>query len=338
MGFLARVDAYQRRHRWVGLPLGVVYKFYDDQVTYLAALLAYYAFFSLFPLLLILVAVLGALLHGDPGLRHRVIDSALSEFPVIGDQIGENVHSFHASGAALVVGIAGSLYGALGVAQAAQYALNKIWAVPRHARPDPLRSRLKGLLFLSILAVGLCVATGLTTAEAAAGVFGTRLAIGIQIAAALGATVLNAALLLLAYRVLIHRRLPARKLYGATLGGACAWQVLQWGGSYYVEHVLRGATATYGMFGIVLGLLAWLYLGALIFLTTAEVSSVRVMRLWPRSLLTPFTDQVLLSPGDRRAYRSYAETETFKGFQKVRVRFEPPTRTPGDDLPGEEGS
>ncbi|MGW2234254.1 YhjD/YihY/BrkB family envelope integrity protein [Streptomyces sp. NPDC001759] len=92
----------------------------------------------------------------------RVIDSALSEFPVIGDQIGENVHSFHAGGAALAVGIAGSLYGALGVAQAAQYALNKIWAVPRHARPDPLRSRLKGLLFLSILAVGLCVATGLT--------------------------------------------------------------------------------------------------------------------------------------------------------------------------------
>ncbi|MGW2234253.1 hypothetical protein [Streptomyces sp. NPDC001759] len=91
------------------------------------------------------------------------------------------------------------------------------------------------------------------------------------------------------------------------------------------------------MFGIVLGLLAWLYLGALIFLTTAEASSVRVMRLWPRSLLTPFTDQVLLSPGDRRAYRSYAETETFKGFQKVRVRFEPPPKTLGDDLPEEEG-
>ena len=122
------------------------------------------------------------------------------------------------------------------------------------------------------------------------GVFGTRLAPGIRVGAALGAAVLNAALLLLAYRVLTHRRLPARKLYGATLGGACAWQLLQWGGSYYVDHVLRGATATYGMFGIVLGLPARLYLGALIFLTTAEVSSVRVMRLWPRSLLTPFTD------------------------------------------------
>ncbi|MFE0521624.1 YhjD/YihY/BrkB family envelope integrity protein [Streptomyces sp. NPDC058954] len=125
-------------------------------------------------------------------------------------------------------------------------------------------------------------------------------------------------------RVDACRRSGRRKLYGATLGGAWAWQLLQWGGSYYVDHVLRGATATYGMFGIAIGLPAWLYLGALISLTTAEVSSVRVMRLWPRSLLTPFTDQVLLGPGDRRAYRSYAETETFKGFQKVRVRFEPP--------------
>jgi YihY family inner membrane protein len=333
MGVVARVDAYQRRHRWAALPLAVLYKFYDDQATYLAAVLTYYAFLSLFPLLLILVSVLGTLLSGNPSLRRHVLNSALSEFPVIGDQLGENIHSFHGSGVALAVGVVGSLYGALGVAQAAQHALNKIWAVPRHARPDPFRSRLRGLLFLSILALGLCVTTGLSVAESRVSVFGARLETGVRIAAAVLAVLLNAALLLLSYRTLIRRRLPLRRLSGAVLGGALAWQGLQWGGSYYVSQVLRGATATYGLFGIVLGLLAWLYLGALIFLMTAEVSAVRIMHLWPRSLLTPFTDRVRLTPADRRAYRSYAATEAFKGFEQIDVHFHPPPLPPSDDPP-----
>ncbi|MEU7057033.1 YhjD/YihY/BrkB family envelope integrity protein [Streptomyces sp. NPDC046197] len=324
MRVLARLDGYQRRHRWAGLPLAVAYKFFDDQAAYLAALLTYYGFLSLFPLLLFLVAVLSAVLSGNPHLQHAVLNSALSEFPVIGDQIGRNIHSFHGSSVAVVVGVVGSVYGALGIAQAAQHALNKIFAVPRHARPDPLRSRLKGLKFISLLALGLCVTTALSAAESAASVFGARLAVGVRVTAALLAVALNSALLLASYRLLTRRRLRLRLMYGTALGGACAWQVLQWGGSYYVDHVLRGTTATYGMFGIVLGLLAWIYLGALVYLVTAEITAVRCMRLWPRSLLSPFTDRVHLSPGDQRAYRSYAATESFKGFEKVTVRFDPP--------------
>ncbi|MEU2336872.1 YihY/virulence factor BrkB family protein [Streptomyces sp. NPDC006654] len=330
MRLLERADRFQRRHRWVGLPLAVLYKFYDDQAAYLAALLTYYGFLSLFPLLLILVAVLSTFLSGDPALRQRVLDSALREFPVIGDQLERNIHSFHGSGAALAVGIAGTVYGSLGVAQAAQYALNKIWAVPRHARPDPFRSRLKGLLFLLVLALGLCAFTLLSVAGSQTFLFGARLRGGTWIAATFGSVLLNTLLLVLSYRLLTHRHLPPRPLLGVALGAAFAWQALQWAGTYYVSHVLRGATATYGMFGIVLGLLAWLYAGALIFVLAAEAGAVRVMRLWPRSLLTPFTDRVHLSPADRRAYRSYAATEAFKGFQKIQVRFDtPPHERPG---------
>ncbi|MFF5406906.1 YihY/virulence factor BrkB family protein [Streptomyces misionensis] len=324
MGFLERVDGFQRRHHWVGLPLGVLYKFYDDQGLYLAALLTYYGFLSLFPLFLILVAVLSTFLSDDPSLRQQVMDSALRKFPVIGDQLGHNIHSFHGNGAALAAGIAGSVYGSLGVAQAAQYALNKIWAVPRHARPDPLRSRLKGMVFLLVLAVGLCASTLLSVAASRTSLFGVRLRGGSWLAVTAGSVCLNTLLLLVSYRLLTHRALPLRRLAGVALGGACAWQALQWVGSYYVSHVLHGATATYGMFGIVLGLLAWLYVGALIFIMAAEAGAVWVMRLWPRSLLTPFTDRVQLSAADRRAYRSYAATEAFKGFQKVSVRFDPP--------------
>ncbi|MFY4722758.1 YihY/virulence factor BrkB family protein [Streptomyces sp. LaBMicrA B280] len=333
MTFLERVDGFQRRHHWVGLPLAVVYKFYDDQAVYLAALLAYYGFLSLFPLLLILVAVLGTFLSGDPAVQQRVMDSALSQFPVIGDQLGHNIHSFHGSGIALAAGIVGSVYGSLGVAQAAQYALNKIWAVPRHARPDPLRSRLKGLVFLLLLAVGLCASALLSVAASQTHLFGVRLRGGSWIAASAGSVCLNTLLLLLSYRLLTQRTLPLRRLVGVALGGALAWQALQWVGSYYVSHVLRGATATYGMFGIVLGLLAWLYVGALIFIAAAEAGAVRVMRLWPRSLLTPFTDRVRLSAADRRAYRSYAATESFKGFQKVSVRFDRPPEPRHEESP-----
>ncbi|MFG3203791.1 YihY/virulence factor BrkB family protein [Streptomyces sp. NPDC048192] len=334
-----RLDRYQRDHRWVGLPLAVLYKFYDDQALYLAALLTYYGFLSLFPLLLILVAVLSTFLSNDPALRERILDSALSKFPVIGDQIARNIHSFHGSGAALAVGIAGSLYGSLGVAQAAQYALNKIWAVPRHARPDPLRSRLKGVLFLLILALGLGAFTLLSVAASQTFLFGARLRGGAWIAATVASVCLNTGLLLLSYRLLTQRALPLRGLVVVALGAACAWQGLQWMGTYYVSHVLRGATATYGLFGIVLGLLAWLYVGALIFLTAAEVGAVRLLRLWPRSLLTPFTDRVDLTTADRRAYRSYATTEAFKGFQKIDVHFgQPPNprrEPPRDgDAPG----
>ncbi|MFF9127568.1 YihY/virulence factor BrkB family protein [Streptomyces sp. NPDC014889] len=333
MTFLERADGFQRRHHWVGLPLAVLYKFYDDQGMYLAAILTYYGFLSLFPLLLILVAILSTFLSNDPALRQRVLDSALSKFPVIGDQLGHNIHSFHSSGAALAAGIAGSLYGSLGVGQAAQYVLNKIWAVPRHARLDPFHSRLKGLLFLLVLAVGLCAFTLLSVAASQTYLFGARLRGGTWIAATVGSICLNTLLLLLTYRLLTHRALPLRRLVGTALGGACAWQALHWAGSYYISHVLRGATATYGLFGIVLGLLAWLYVGALIFITAAEVGAVRVMRLWPRSLLTPFTDRVHLTPADRRAYRSYAATEAFKGFQKIRVRFEPPPEPLHEERP-----
>ncbi|MER6984055.1 YihY/virulence factor BrkB family protein [Streptomyces carpinensis] len=336
MEVLARFDAYQRRHRWAGLPLAVIYKFYDDQAAYLAALLTYYGFLSLFPLLLFLVAVLSSVLSGSPHLQQAVLNSALSEFPVIGDQIGQNIHSFHGSTIAVVVGVIGSLYGALNVAQAAQQALNKIFAVPRHARPDPFRSRVKGLKFLTLLALGLCVITAVSTVtEWATGLFGARLQVGVRIAAELLGVGLYAALLIGTYRLLTRRRLPLRVMYGPALGAACAWQGLLWGGTYYVGHVLKGTTATYGLFGIVLGLLAWIYLGALVYVFAAEITAVRWMRLWPRSLLSPFTDRVHLSAGDQRAYRSYATTESFKGFEKITVHFDPPPHadTVGHDEP-----
>lgn len=334
MNAVARVDGFQQRHRWLGLPLAVFYKFYDDHGPYLAALLTYYGFLSLFPLLLLLVSALGAFLENNPGLQQRALNSALSEFPVLGDQLKQNVHSFHSNGLALAIGVLASLYGALNVAQAAQYSLNKIWAVPRHARLDPFRSRWRGVQFLLVLTLGLSLAVLLSSAAAEAGLFGARFSAVLRSAATVFAIAINASLLLLTYRLLIHRVIPVRRLWGSAVLAACAWQGLQWAGDYFVSHVLRGASATYGLFGIVLGLIAWLYLGALVFVLAAELSAVRAHRLWPRSLLTPFTDRVQLSWGDRRAYTSYAMTETFKGFEDVHVDFRQRPPSGGEESDG----
>src|ERR1700709_1289050 len=99
------MDAYQRRHRWIGFPLAVLYKFGDDQGSYLTVLITYYGFLSLFPLLLLLVTVLGFVLQGDPALQAKLVTSTLSELPAIGSQLRENVHSLKGSGAGLAVGI-----------------------------------------------------------------------------------------------------------------------------------------------------------------------------------------------------------------------------------------
>ena len=333
MSAVSRLDSYQRRHRWVGLPLAIVYKFVDDQGNLLTAMITYYGFLSLFPLLLLLVTILGFLLHGNEHLQQEVLDSALRQFPVIGDQLGSNIHSFHGSTFAVVVGILGSMYGSLGVAQAAQNALNRVWGVPRSSRPNPLVARLRSLLMLVIAAADVLPSTALSALTTLSEAQGRELGVGLRLGATVLAVVLNVALFSIVYQLLTARRTRLRQVWVGAVLAAVAWQALQVLGTYYLRHTLHGASATYGLFGIVLGLLAWIYLGGFILVFCAEINVVRDKHLWPRSLLTPFTDRVQLTPSDRQAYASYAVTETHKGFESVEVDFDQPEPEPEPGRP-----
>ena len=103
MRMTERFDRYQRQHSWAGYPIAVIYKFFDDQGVYLAALITFYGFLSLFPLLLLLSSILGFLLQSSPHLQQVVLDSALSQFPIIGDELrGET--GLHGSSAAVAIG------------------------------------------------------------------------------------------------------------------------------------------------------------------------------------------------------------------------------------------
>jgi YihY family inner membrane protein len=344
VGLVERVDRFQRRHPAAGYPLAVAYKFFDDQGNYLTAMITYYAFLSVFPLLLLLISILGFTLHNDPDLQARVLDSALSRLPVIGQQIADNVQSLRGNTLAVVVGALGGVYGSLGVVQAAQNAFNKVWAVPRSSRPNPVMARLLSLSMLVALGIGLVVSTALSALSAVASqIGGSELGIGLRALLALAAVVLNVALLAFAFRLLTAQSAGTRRVLPGAVAAAVIWQLLQVLGTYYFGHTLRNSSATYGLFGVVLGLLVWLYLSAFAVVLGAEINSVLVRRLWPRSLLTPFTDDVQLTRGDRKAYASYAQTEQHKGFETVDVDFDQPGpdrsgRTADESRPLPDGS
>ncbi len=319
MTIVERLDRFQRRHPKAGFPLAVLYKYFDDGGGYLAALIAYYAFLSLFPLLLLFATVLGFVLAGDPDLQQRVLDSALSQFPVVGDQLGQP-KQISGGTVGLVIGILGSLYGGLGVGQAVQNAMNTTWAVPRNSRPDPFKSRGRSLLLLVTAGFAVLATTALSIiGSGSAGSFDAVVKILLLVAA----LVVNVAVFVFTFRVASGRHLSVRDVAPGAVAAAVVWQLLQTFGVAYVGHVIKGASATNGVFALVLGLLAFLYATANVIVICAEVNAVRVDKLYPRSLLTPFTDNVELTRGDRRSYSDQAKAQRSKGFQEVEVTFRP---------------
>jgi membrane protein len=325
-----RLDGFQRRHRRAGFPLAVVYKYVDDFGAYLAALLTYYGFVSLFPLLLLISTVLSFVLSGDARLQHQVLGSALHQFPVIGGELAQPKRIGGGS-VGLAVGILGSLYGGLGVAQAFQYATNTVWGVPRNSRPNPLKARGRSLLLLASAGLAVMGTTVLSiVGSSGADAFGTAL----RLAALAASVVINIALFVFGFRFAAARRLSVRDVAPGAIAAAAIWQLLQSFGVIYVGHVVSHASDTNAVFALVLGMLAFLYLSATAVLLCAEINVVRVSHMHPRSLLTPFTDNVMLTTGDRRAYSKQAKAVRSKGFEHIDVSFDPPSPEPEQDDPG----
>ncbi len=307
---LHRIDHFQQRQRRLSFIAAVIRKFGDDQGGQLAALISYYGFVSLFPLLLVLVTVLGFVLEGNPGEREKILDGTLGQFPLISDQL--KLHPLHGSPAALAIGLVGALLAGFGIMSATQMAMNRIWHVPFKHRPDFLSSRLRGLMLLAMLgAISILstIAAGFvgTTSHAAAAVLA-----GIVIAFAA-----NVILFMTAFKLLPAIDLHWRTLLPGVITASVFWQLLQHLGGYYVDHVLKRTGPLYGVFALVLGLLAWLYLGAQMTILAAEVNVVKHRQLWPRS----FFGEPLLD-ADRRSLTGSAEAEERVPSENVEVNFD----------------
>jgi YihY family inner membrane protein len=307
---LQALDRAQQRNRALAFMLGVVKKYGEDQGGQLAALISYYGFVSMFPLLLVFVTILGFVLQGDSHLREEIVKGTLGQFPLIGDQL--RLHSLPGSGVALAVGLVLTLLGGLAITNAAQFAFNRIWGVPFTRRPDFFMSRLRGLRVLAILAVLTIASTVIggslgTAAHRAPEVVG----------AAIVAFAFNVALFMTLFKLLTACELHWRQLLPGVLLAAVLWQLLQYLGGVYIDHELKRTGPLYGTFALVLGLLAWLYLGAQLTLVSAEVNVVLDRRLWPRTLFSAG-----LLDADKRALRATALAQNRSSDEHIEVRFE----------------
>ena len=306
------VDRNQQRYPWLALPIAVWKKFNDDQAGNLAALVAYYAFASLFPLLLVLFTVMDIVLRDHPALKANLENAAVKNYGSLGTDLTSQLGSFHETGPALVIGILLTFFGARGVANAMQNALNSVWEVPKAERPGFPWSYLRS--FGLILVVGL---GEIATSVLSGFISGGNILPGFAntILATTVSLIFNIGVFWLAFRLAAAKAVTWRELrLGAILGGI-VWQILQLIGGYYIGHQLAHSRSLYGAtFSIVLGLLAWLYLQAEATLYVAEANVVWVRRLWPRSLAPPpHTGE------DVRAYQLYAKAEARKADETVSV-------------------
>lgn len=323
---LRGVDRWQQRHRVPGFGFAVFKKFGDDEAGNLVALLAYYGFVATFPLLLALVGILGIVLRGDPALEHRIVNSAFSEFPIIGSQLHSQLGlaSLHHSGPAVIIGLVGAVYGGRGLANAIQHTLNTLWQVPKVNRPGFAPRYLRTFALLGLLALGVVLTAAATAAATAVSVFGLSGA-PIRALAVLLSTLLDSALFLAAFRLATGSTIATRDLRVGAVLSAIAWQILLVFAGLVITHYLRHAQDIAGLFGIVLGLLAWFALQATVTIYAIEADVVRIRHLWPRSMTQP-----PLTAADKRYLEATNQTEIRRPEQQVRTDFTPQADRPPD--------
>ncbi|HKY16841.1 MAG TPA: YihY/virulence factor BrkB family protein [Microthrixaceae bacterium] len=310
-----RIDAVQRGFSPLALAFAVQKKYDDDRTGPHCALISYYSFFAVFPLLLVLFTVLGFFLDDNPDLRDRIVDSVLSKFPVVGDQIEDNVGSLRGSGVAFVFGVLLAVWAGLGATHAAQDAVNSVFGVPFLQRQNFWIRQLRGLATLltlgAVVLVGTILGSGTNWVEVG-GPFG-------RVAYWFVTFVVNAASVFVLFNILCHEPLPWRRVrWGAVFGGA-GWTVLQYVGVLYVGRVVQGASRTYGFFAVVIGLLSWIFLQARIFLTAAQLTNVVEQRLWPRALVREHPTEADVRVADLVAARDARMRESERAWRLGRA-------------------
>jgi YihY family inner membrane protein len=305
-----RADLAQQRHLAPAFVFGVIKKFGDDNGGMLVAGLAYAAFVSAFPLLLILVTILVNIAAGEPSLRHEIISAVTRQFPLAGRQLAD-IHALRRSTVAgLVVGLVLLIWGATRLAQAGLFTMEQVWNLPGPARVGYLPRLGRAVAFLGVLTVGVVASTLLAGLDT----YGRNAPAFVVLAEAL-ALLANVALYLGSFRVLTPAGVRWRQLVPGAVTGGTAWTVLQAVGAYLVHHELRSASV-YGIFATVLGLIAWIYLGAEVSVYAAEVNVVLARRLWPRALVQP-----PLTEADRAAMALQALQNQRRPEQQVEVTY-----------------
>jgi YihY family inner membrane protein len=331
---LTKLDRFQQRHRFTAFAYGVIKKYGQDRGGNLAALITYYGFLSLFPLLLLFYTVSSYVLPHFPGSQGALTKSVIGEFPVIGPQLHSNVHQpLRGSPLAILFGVVTLAWGALGVSQILQQTLYDVWGVPSGDRPNFVSRVLRGAVLFLLLGLGIVGTTVVASVGSVLnwGPFGSLLA-------ALPAALVNIGVFLAVFRLLSPPDSELRSLLPGAIVGGVGWQVLQSIGVNLVSHQLRHSSQVYGVFAVTLGLLSFLYLAAELTVYSAEINVVRARHLWPRSLLEKAGDQASPAsaaggPGQAEAAGATGRPGREPGGQKVPGAAGRPERGGGQTTP-----
>jgi YihY family inner membrane protein len=327
---IAWADGLQRRHGVLGFPYAVVKKYGDDEGGRQAALITYYGFLSIFPLLLLGVAVLSRILADHPDLRRRLIAEIVPS--ALRPTIEHSLATLPTSTVPFVVGLIGLLFAGTGVVFSAYQTLNHVAAV-RHRRRASFFSRyIRVFAVLATLMLGALTVGALTVvATALPGQPAVQRA-----AAVLGSALIVFAVLLVGAKLLLARPASVRALWPGAVVGAVAVTVVLTVGTPLLARLVTKAGPVYGSFATVAGMFALLYLVGQALVYAAEVAAVRHARLWPRAL-----DLNRPTAADARALTLLAREQERIPAARVDFHLAAPGSPPGpggslsvDDGPG----
>lgn len=306
---ITRLDAFQRRHPFVGFPFAVIKKYGDDEAGHRAALLAYYGFLAIFPLLMVLTTLLSQFLKNNTDAQEKILKAATDYVPVIGTQLADSVNTFDQTGLALFIGVLLALYGVRGLADAFRGAINHVWQVPYVKRTTFPGSLIKSLVIIVIGGLGF-LAVPVLAAFAVS--FGTAWIYRI-IALSLTLVILFCLFVFLARTAMSQAR-PVKDVWIGALFTAVCVMILQSIGNYLLTHELNKLQDLYSTFAIVLGMMFWLFLQTQVVLYAMEIDTVRVYKLWPRSM-----DSDNRTDADKAAYRLYAKRNSWHKDDEIEL-------------------
>jgi YihY family inner membrane protein len=276
---LHKIDSWQRKNRVAGFVLAVGKKYSDDQTGYLAAILTYYGFLAIFPLMLVTTTVIKQLLPVGSQFRNKLITNLSAHVPIIGSQLSSNVHGLRHSGLALFVAILLTIYGMRGIANATQYSLNHIWLVQKAKRPHFPHNTLKSMAIVVVVGVGFLGTGAMSSYISALGHSLLTRIVTVLVSLVILALTLQATFVIGTAKTQKHRQ-----VFRVASLAAIGLEILQLIGGYIIINELKHLTSLYGLFAAVLGLIFWLYLMAQVVLCAIEAGSVSDMKLWPRGI------------------------------------------------------
>lgn len=318
MRLLDQLDQTQRRSKPLSVTLATVKKFSEDQSTGLASMIAFWAFFSLFPLLLVAVTVLDLVLPASD--KNSVLTRVADMFPLLDTR---SIGGLTGSWWPILLGSFTALWSGISVIGTMQTAFNSVWEVPQYDRPGKVKQIVRSLVVLATIGVGLVLST-FVSSFITSSANGVHLGVAGHVGGYVLSVVLDVVLVVATFRILTEREVTLRDVLPGGILAGVTFFVLQELSAFIISRHLKSAQGTYGHFAVVITILWWFYLQSMITLFGAQLNVVLKDRLYPRSLVKGSQ-----TDADRRALQAYAAERAYHPEEQVIARV--PGSTRGDE-------